>query len=234
MTRLRKITKKKLKEPDEFISFTEKTYLFIARHLKVIAIGGIVVLIILSSFFLYQKWEKKNEEEAYRKFSLAVEIYQMISSPYREGSLSDYKNVLEKFNELITKFPRTSPGKFSFLYKGNICLRLGEFEEATKSYQTFLQKAGKEKLYRTFAMEGLGYSYEGKKDYEKALQAYQKLLEEGENFQLANAYLDIGRCYEKLGKNKEALESYKAFLKVSQKSMMTNAVLRRISLLENQ
>jgi len=234
MTRLKKITKKKLREPDEFISFTEKTYLFITHHLKVIAIGGIVVLIILSSVFLYQKWEKKNEEEAYRKFSLAVEIYQMISSPYREGSLSDYKNVLEKFNEILTKFPRTSSGKFSLLYKGNIQLRLGEFEEATKSYQTFLQKGGKEKLYRTFAMEGLGYSYEGKKDYEKALQAYQKLLEEGENFQLANAYLDIGRCYEKLGKNKEALENYKAFLKVSQKSMMANAVLRKISLLENQ
>jgi tetratricopeptide (TPR) repeat protein len=234
MTRLKKITKKKLKEPDEFISFTGQTYLFITRHLKVIAIGGIVVLIILSSIFLYQKWEKKNEEEAYRKFSLAVGIYQMISSPYREGSLSEYKNVLEKFNELITKFPQTSSGKFSFLYKGNIHLRLGEFEEATKSYQTFLQKGGKEKLYRAFAMEGLGYSYEGKKNYEKALEAYQKLLQEGEGFQLANAYLNIGRCYEKLGKNKEALENYKAFLKVSQKSMTTNAVLRKISLLENQ
>jgi tetratricopeptide (TPR) repeat protein len=234
MTRLKKITKKKLKEPDEFISFTEKAYLFITHYLKVIAIGGIVVLIILSSIFLYQRWEKKNEEEAYRKFSFAVGIYQMISSPYREGSVSEYKNVLEKFNELITKFPRTSSGKFSLLYKGNIHLRLGEFEDATKSYQTLLQKGGKEKLYRSFAMEGLGYSYEGKKDYEKALQAYQKLLEEGESFQLANAYLDIGRCYEKLGKNKEALENYKAFLKVSQKSMMTNAVLRKISLLENQ
>ncbi len=234
MTRTKKITKKKLKEPDEFISFTEKIYLFITHHLKVIAIGGIVVLIILSSIFLYQKWEKKNEEEAYRKFSLVVEVYQMVSSPYREGSLSEYKNVLEKFNEIITKFSRTSSGKFSFLYKGNIHLRLGEFEEATKSYQTFLQKGGEEKLYRTFAMEGLGYAYEGKKDYERALQTFQKILEEGESFQLANAYLNIGRCYEKSGKNKEALENYKAFLKVSQKSMMTNAVLRKISLLENQ
>jgi tetratricopeptide (TPR) repeat protein len=233
MTRMKKITKKKLKEPDEFISFTEMTYLFITHHLKVITIGGIAVLIILSSILLYQGWKKGNEEEAYRKFSLAVEVYQMISSPNREGSLSDYKSVLEKFNEIIRKFPRTPSGKLSFLYKGNIHLRLGEFEEATKSYQTFLQKGGKEKLYRTFALEGLGYSYEGKKDYEKALQAYQKILEEGESFQLANAYLDIGRCYEKLGKNKEALENYKAFLKVPQKSMMTNAVLRKISLLEN-
>jgi tetratricopeptide (TPR) repeat protein len=234
MTRIKKISKKKLKEPDEFISFTEKSYLFITHHLKPIATGGIAVLVILSSIFLYQRWEKRNEEEAYRKFGLAVEIYQMVSSPYREGSTSEYKNVLEKFNEIITKFPRTSLGKFSFLYKGNIHLRLSEFEEATKSYQTFLQKAGKEKLYRLFAMEGLGYAYEGKKDYEKALQTYHKILEGGESFQLANTYMNIARCYEKLGKNNEALENYKAFLKVSQKSMMTNAVLRKISILENQ
>lgn len=233
MTRIKKISKKKLKEPDEFVSVTEKAFLFLTHHIKSIAAGGIVVLIILLSVFFYQRWEKKNEEEAYQKFSLAVEIYQMVSSPSREGSPSEYKNVLEKFDEVITKFSRTFPGKTSFLYKGNIHLRLGEFEEATKSYQNFLQKAGKRKLYRLFAMEGLGYAYEGKKDYEKALQAYQKVLEEGENFQLANAYLNMGRCYEKLGKKKEALENYKAFLKVSQKSMMTNAVLRKISILEN-
>jgi tetratricopeptide (TPR) repeat protein len=82
-------------------------------------------------------------------------------------------------------------------------------------------------------MEGLGYAYEEKKDYEKAVEAYQKVLEMGKNFQFAGAYLNMGRCYEKLGKKKEALENYKDFLKVSQKSIMTNAVLEKISDLEN-
>jgi tetratricopeptide (TPR) repeat protein len=118
------------------------------------------------------------------------------------------------------------------LYKGNLCLRLGEFEEAIKAYETFLQKAGKEKLYRSFVMEGLGYAYEGKKDYEKAINAYQKNIGSGENFELGNAYLGMGRCYEKLGKNKEALENYKNFLKASRKSSMTNIVLKKLSYLE--
>jgi tetratricopeptide (TPR) repeat protein len=233
MVRLKKITKKKLKEPDEFVSFTGQAFLFISHHVKPIVTGGIVFLIILLSIFLYQRWERKNEQEANGKFTQAVYLYQMVSSPYREGSPSEYKNVLEKLGEVVAKFPRTSSGKLSLLYQGNIHLRLSEFEEAIKSYQTFLQKAGKEKLYRTFAMEGLGYSYEGKKEYEKALESYQKILGEGEPFQLGGAYLNIGRCYEKLGKNKEALENYRSFLKVSQKSMMTNAVLRKIAILEN-
>lgn len=232
MAKTKKIIKKKLKEPDEFITLTERTFIFITQHSKSIAVGGIIVLVLLLSFFFFQRWEKKNEENACQMFNLTVETYQVVSTPYREGSPQEYKNVLEKFNEIITKYSRTSSGKLSVLYKGNLHFRLGEFEEAINAYEAFLKKAGKEKLYRSFAMEGLGYSYEGKKDYEKALNAYQKIIDLGESFQLVNAYLGMGRCYERLGKNKEALENYKAFLKISQKSKMTNIILRKISSLE--
>jgi tetratricopeptide (TPR) repeat protein len=229
----RKIIKKKLKEPDEFISFTEQAFLFVKDHLRTIATGGIILLLILLSIFLFQKWEEKKEGDAYQKFDSAMEVYQTLNSPNREASISEYKNLLEKFDEVIKDFPRTSSGKFSLLYVGNIHLRLGEFDEAIKAYQTFLQKAGKERLYRYFGMEGLGYAYEEKKDYEKALEAYQKILGMGDHFQMAEPYLEMGRCYEKLGKKKEALENYKAFLKASPKSMMTNVVLEKVSNLEN-
>jgi len=161
-----------------------------------------------------------------------IETYQMVSSPYREGSPQEYKNVLERFNEIIAKSPRTSSGKLAVLYKGNIHLRLGEFDEAIKAYEGYLEKAGKEKLYRAFAMEGLGYSYEGKRDYEKAIDAYQKLIDLREAFQLADAHLGMGRCYEKVGKTREALEHYRGFINASPKSQMANIVLRKISNLE--
>jgi tetratricopeptide (TPR) repeat protein len=229
----RKIIKKKLKEPDEFISFTEQAFLVVKGHLKAIATGGIIIFLILLSIFLFRKWEEKKEGDAYQKFDSAMEIYQTLNSPNREASISEYKNLLEKFDELVKEFPRTSSGKFSLLYKGNIHLHLGEFDEAIKSYQTFLQKAGKEKLYRYFGMEGLGYAYEEKKDYEKALEAYQKILEIGDRLQMAEPYLEMGRCYEKLGKKKEALDNYRAFLKASPKSTMTNVILEKVSNLEN-
>ena len=73
MTKMKKIIKKKLKEPDEFISFNEKAFLFITHHSKPIAGGGIIVLILILSIFFFQRWEKKNEENAYQMFSLAVE-----------------------------------------------------------------------------------------------------------------------------------------------------------------
>jgi tetratricopeptide (TPR) repeat protein len=229
MTRTKKIIKKKLKKPDEFITLTERTFLFITHHSRSIAVGGGIVLILLLFIFSFQKWEKKNEGNAYQMFHLAAETYRMVSSPYREESPQEYRTVLEKFDEVITKYPRTSSGKIALLFKGNIYLRLDEFEDAIKAYEVFLQKTGKEKLYRSFALDGLGYAYEGKKDYEKAVDAYQRLVGLGEGFQSADAYLGLGRCYEKMRKTKEALENYKNFIRVSQKSEMTNIVLRKIS-----
>ena len=55
----------------------------------------------------------------------------------------------------------------------------------------------------------------------------------GQGLQVAHAHLSMGRCYEKLGKKKEALESYKSFLKVAPKAMMANVVSERISQLED-
>ncbi len=228
----KKITKKKLKQPDEFISFTEKSYLFISEHIKKISFGAMLILVLILTFFIYRMWDQKKEDEANQKFIAALDAYQMVSSPYREGSPAEYKKALEGFEEVIKTHSRTSPGKYSLIYKGGIHLRLGEFDEAIKAYDHFLRKTGKEKLYQLFALEGLGYAYEGKKDYEKALKAYQEIIKLGETYQWAGVHLNLARCYEGLGKKDEALQNYKTFLKVSPKSLSTNSVIKKVSFLE--
>jgi tetratricopeptide (TPR) repeat protein len=228
----KKITKKKLKQPDEFLTFTEKSFLLINQHIKKIVIGALLVLILFLSFFLFRMWDQRREEEASQKFILALEAYSVVNSPYHEGSPAEYKKALEGFEEVIKTYSRTSSGRISLIYKGGIHLRLGEFDEAIHAYQTFLQKAGKERLYQLFALEGLGYAHEGKKDYEKAVEIYQKIIKWGESYYWVGAHLNMARCYEKLGKTEEALENYRTFLKVSPKSSSNNSVLRKISIWE--
>ena len=231
MVKGKKITKKKLKEPDEFITLTQKTLLFIEAHAKKVITAGIIVLVIVLGIVFFRMWDSKKEADAGQKLSVAMEMYQRVSSPYREGSPSEYKTALGGFDDVIKQYPGTSSGKFSLLHKGNIHFKLGELDEAIKAYQAFLEKAGKETLYRLFGLEGLGYAYEGKKEYAKAIDAYQQIVVMGETFQLGDAHLSLGRCYERLGKNQEALENYNAYLKTAKKTEMTNVVLRKVSLL---
>lgn len=234
MTATKKIIKKKLKKPDEFISFTDKAFHFFADHSKLIAIGGGIALALMVFIFFSQKWEAKKEENAYRLLRLSMETYRTVSAPYREASPQDYKTLLDGFDQVSTQFPGTSSGKIAILYKGSIYLRLGEFENATKAYEAFLRKIGKSKFYRSLAMNGLGYSHEGKKEYEKAANAYQKAVDLGETYQLGDAYLGLARCYEKMGRAKDAATQYRNFMKIAKKSEMTNIVLRKLSIIDNK
>lgn len=232
MVKGKRITKKQLREPDEFITLTERAYHFAGEHGKKIIAGGILFLVIFLAILFYQMWERKKDEEAARAYGVASEMYERGIAQAREGSTPDYKEIMAKFDEVIAKFPRTLFGRLSLIYGGNIHLRQGEYDEAIKAYSAFIEKAGKQELYKYFAWDGLGHAYEGKKDYGKAIEAYQKILDVGKGFQLEEAHLNMGYCYEKLGKNKEALENFKAFLKNSSKTLLANVISRKVSLLE--
>jgi hypothetical protein len=75
-----------MQEPDEFISLSEKAYRFIVQYHKPIVTGGIILLVVVLVIILFQKWEKRKEVDAEQKFAVAVQLYQGIISPNREGS----------------------------------------------------------------------------------------------------------------------------------------------------
>ena len=232
MVKRKKVTRKQLKQPDEFITVTEHAILFLRNHGKKIMTAGVVLLVLVVSFVIYRMWAERREVEAHRRLNLALEAYQLASSPYREGTPSEERKLLETFDEIGKAYPHTSSGKIASLYKGNIHLKLGAYDPAVQAYEAFLSAEREEKLYRLLALNGLGDAYEGKKEYEKAIATFQRILSQGESFQSSEATLKIARCYEKLGRKKEAVENYQAFLKGAPKSLMANAVLRKISLLE--
>lgn len=231
MVAARKLSKKKLKEPDEFITLTERAFTFVQNHLKEVVLGTSVVVAIVMALSLYQMWEKRKEAQAQTAFASAMEAYQKASSD-REANAQALKDALGKLDEVSKRFPRTRPGRLSLLYQGNLHLRQGSYDEAIKAFATFRDKGGEDRLFRAFATEGLAYAYEGKKDYAKALEYYRKTIESGEILPMQNAYLGAGRCYERLGKREEALESYRAYLKGAQKSPESNVVEHRVALLE--
>jgi tetratricopeptide (TPR) repeat protein len=231
MVARKKITKRQLKQPDEFLTFTDQAFHFVVHHGRRFLTAGAVLLVIVLSIVLFRLWEGKREGEANEKLTLAVETMEAVTSPSQEGTPAKYEGALEKLDELIKAFPRTYAGKLALLYKGSVLLKLGRFDEAIQAFQGFLSKMGKEKTYSLLALDGLGFAYEGKKEYEKAIEIYKQIIAVDEKFDSGEAYLKMGQCYEKLGKNKEALDSYQSFLKAAPNSLLANVVSRKVSLL---
>ena len=223
-----KLSKKQLTEADEFITLTQRAYLFASDHARKILYAVAAVVVVVAAIFLYQWWQRDKEAKAGRDLSAVMAAFQRVGSPSQE----DYRSFLPKFDEVSTKYSGTPSGRLSLLYKASVHLRLKEFDEAIRAYQVFLEKGAKEKVYHAFALEGLGYALEGKKDYDKALESYKKVLDLGDGFPLADIHLSMGRCYEKMGKNKEAVENYEAYMKESPKSPIANVLIREMSRLQ--
>jgi tetratricopeptide (TPR) repeat protein len=231
MVARKKITKKQLKQPDEFLSVTDQVFHFVIHHGRQFLAVGAVLLVVVLSVVLFRLWENKREGEASEKLNLAVEAVETAASPSQEGASAKYEGALEKLDELTKAFPKTYAGRLALLYKGSVLLKMGRFDEAIQAFQSFLSKMGKEKTYSLLALDGLGFAYEGKKEYEKAIESYKQIIATDEKFDGGEAYLKMGRCYEKLGKNKEAVEDYESFLKASPNSLLANVVSRKVSLL---
>jgi len=56
---MKKIIKRKLKEPDEFITLTERSYLFVTRHVRSIAMGRALFGPSIGHFFLSKVGREK-------------------------------------------------------------------------------------------------------------------------------------------------------------------------------
>jgi len=61
------------------------------------------------------------------------------------------------------------------------------------------------------AYDSLGYCYEVKKDYKKALEYFQKTITPHPSLG-ESGYLNVGRCFEALGDSEGGLNIYKKFL----------------------
>jgi tetratricopeptide (TPR) repeat protein len=224
----RRISKKKLKQPDEFISTAARILLWTRENLRLILIGIIIGALVAFSFIFWRIKTKAREAEALNSFHHASEILMSAEDPSSKG----YQEAMDEFERLRREYPHTDAGQLAQLQLGQGFLKSKQYDKAVETYRDFLDGNPGERLYRLFALQNLGYAYEGQGDYQKALDSFQELVDMGENFLQPWAYLNMGRCYEKLGKREEALGNYRIFLEKFPESAMVPMVKNKIGVFE--
>ncbi len=85
----------------------------------------------------------------------------------KEQAVSDALGKIEKAH------PHSAAGHVAALALAHEAYEAGKYDDAIRDYQTYLK--GGEGDLQLFADEGLGYAYEAKQDYPKALDAFGKL-----------------------------------------------------------
>jgi len=182
-------------------------YVELARNNFLYFLLGLVAILLLSGgFFLWNYFDKKNEEKASTLFYKAYQTFK--ESKQKEASL---EVPLKLFQTIIKDYPRTSAGELSFFYLGNCQFVMKKFDEAIDAYNKFLESFSSQPQLALLAYDSLGYCYEEKKDYKKALEYFQKTITPHPGLGEIG-YLNVGRCFEARGDSEGSLNIYKKFL----------------------
>jgi tetratricopeptide (TPR) repeat protein len=224
----RKVSRKRLlKEPDEFISTTGKVIQYVRGHQRLLMRAALILLLIIvagASAFTYLRWQ---EGKALALQLEGLKIYQVayqasLENPAAEKK-EEYRKALDKFKESIAIYGWGKTAQMTRIFIGNCYAALKEYDLAQAAYSQ-----SQEGPFRPVALNGLAYLFEARGDYSKALEYYQKNMEESTNPYRLDSFMGAARCYEILKQTPKALEVYEKALPQASKTALADFIRWKI------
>lgn len=189
MTTRNRFSRKQLKQPDEFVSTSEKVIDYCKKNQGVLLsiIAGVFLIIGLTSLVIHNQ-----EEKELRMENLLAEM-NIIKQKYdRNGTGS----VIKKLEEYLDQFGDGTHKQRAKLLFADTLYQNRQFQKAISTYNEILQQLRPGNIFYELAQSGLGYSYEGKKEYDKAVDTYKFIIDQGKPLSLFDIYLSLARTYE--------------------------------------
>jgi tetratricopeptide (TPR) repeat protein len=230
---------KKVKKPakriegvDEALPIFERAKTGFIENWRLFTIGFVVLVLIVVAVLLWMGNLERKEKHASFLLSQGVTKLKEADGLTGEEAGTAYEEALKTLSNLVEEYGSTGSGELGLLYRGRCLSRLNRVGEAIQQYEKFLSMGKSNPLYRSLALQSLGFAYQIEEDFQKALACFRELAQMEEGFLKGESILAQARIYEKMGQQKEALEAYRDFLTQYPDSPESNRIQRRVALLE--
>ncbi|GJL78167.1 MAG: hypothetical protein NPINA01_11560 [Nitrospinaceae bacterium] len=229
-----KVSRKELlKEPDQFLSTSQKITLYTSEHRTRLLIGAgtIFALFVLVLGFRYNQQVKSLRME-----SLYFEMVKIQNGKPEESQKSDEANAdkIPEMEKLLGQFDEGPQQVRGSLLLAEEYFENDQFDKSIALYSDILDRSNPADLSHQLAKVGLGYSYEGKKEYGKAIETYKSLVNQPNGFPLFDVYISLARCYELNSDQKNALLTLREIETKFQGHPQLESVERRIAKLTDK
>ncbi len=226
---VKKISRKKLlKEPDEFISTTGQVIQFLRTHRRQVFRAAVIVLVVIAAAAGTLYYLRSQEGKALAVQQQALQAYQAAYQGSPENlaadNKSDYQKALEKFKESLSAYSWGRTAQVSHLFIGHCYYALKEYDQARAAYSKSLDGP-----FRHLALNGLAYISEAQGDSQKALEYFQKNMEDPHQPYRMESMLGAARCYEALKEKPKALEIYQKALAQAPQSTLADFIRWKVS-----
>jgi outer membrane protein assembly factor BamD (BamD/ComL family) len=145
-----RLTRKDLRQPDEFQTLTRQAMTFVEenRNAVMAALGAVIVLLL--AIVAYRMISQSREASASGAYTEARAL--LTEKKYGEAAI--------KFDAVASQYGGTSYGPLAILERGNALLLADQAADAVTAYERFLQSAPPTDYLRQLAHTRLGYAHE--------------------------------------------------------------------------
>jgi tetratricopeptide (TPR) repeat protein len=214
----KKVSRKQLlKEPDEFLTVSARLFQLVVKnkYQMLAALGGVILIVLTVSGWSYHSRQRANESLA--QLQKSWNRYETLRNGKGKDSVLAYQEVRTEFEQLIADSGDKPGGKMARVIFADICYDAGEVDKAIALYKSALEDFT-QPFYRDQILNGLGYAYEAKKEYETAIEYFGKISEGSDPVLKAEALFNMGRLYAELGDLEKSQQAYQKIVTDSPQS----------------
>ena len=188
-----KYTTKELKRPDRFREFLGESLENLSRYFNRILVGiGAIVVVLLAVCFVSSQEEEIN--------LMANEQFQKALKSYEGGEM---ENSLSRLQALREEHPKADVSLLALYQMGMINYKLGNFEEATKHLELFLDEDPEDDIFRDGANLVIGLSAFKLEKWDKSIEHLSE-VDGSTSPYYVQARRQLSLVYEKTGEPEKA------------------------------
>jgi len=197
----RKVSRKSLKQPDEFVTTLDWMADWVAANLARVIIGAVGLVAAIAITFAFSFYSQHRQRIASEQFYRAINAL----------SEKDYQTASKGFSTLAQNDSSSTLGRLAEFYLATAFLAQNQPSKARDAIRNYLADSSN-RLFRQMALTQLGVTNEDLGDYRDAYAAYVKATQLN-GPEKARAQIGAARTLARIGERQRAIAAYQQFLR---------------------
>ncbi len=219
------ITRKSLKEPDEFVTLSARLLEQVLLHkMKLLfALGALVVIVMAVSAIGY--FSRQGENKSLAALGAALAHYDAVRQ--KSDGAAAYPAVKDDFEALMATYGGKSGGMFARFVLADICFEAGDYERAAELYGRSADDFGENTPVGLLARSSLGYVKEQSGETDAAVRIFTELAEE-KTLVADEALFALARLHAAAGHPEQEAQAYGELMTAYPESMFVTVAREKI------
>ncbi len=211
----KKTTRKELlNEPDEFITISTRVATYVRQNRRSAGYGAVAFLAAVLAAILVHGYFKQRNLMSHELFEKAYQQYAIVTLSEKDVPKDKLETLFKEFDLIARDYGSLLAGEKALLYSAHLLYRMKDYQGALDRYAKMKSTSLVRQGLGSLVTYNLAMTRLAMKEYEAAKELFEQLAKDNESPYQREACASVAAIYEAMGKNKEAVQAYRQYLKM--------------------